>query len=68
MNAIGQPERDTQNRVIALFRDELKYDYLGNRTDHYSNSNIDEGLLTAWLTKCGYAPAHISVALHRLST
>lgn len=34
MNGVGQPERTTQNRVIALFRDELDYRYLGDWTDH----------------------------------
>ena len=28
MSTVGQPERVTQNRVIALFRDELGYCYL----------------------------------------
>ena len=28
MSTIGKPERVTQNRVIALFRDELDYKYL----------------------------------------
>jgi len=28
MSTVGQPERATQTRVIALFRDELGYRYL----------------------------------------
>ena len=47
MSTVGQPERATQNRVIALFRDELGYRYLGDWTDRDGNSNIEEGLLTA---------------------
>ncbi len=68
MNIIGQPERTTQNRVIALFRDELHYRHLGNWTDRDGNSNIDEGLLTAYLTKSGYTPAQISRASYALRT
>ena len=30
---IIKPERETQNRVIALFRDALNFRYLGNRSD-----------------------------------
>lgn len=30
MTAIGKPEPETQNRAIALFRDELGYRYLGD--------------------------------------
>jgi len=37
-------ERAIQNRVFALFRDELKYDYLVAWTDR-SNNNIEETLL-----------------------
>ena len=66
MSTIGQPERATQNRVIALFRDELKYRYLGDWTDRDGNSNIEEGLLSAWLTKTGYTPAQINIAQHKL--
>jgi len=65
MPAIGQSERSTQNRVIALFRDELGYDYLGEWSDR-SNSNIEEDLLTAYLARRGYSAAHISRALDRL--
>ena len=65
---IGQPERATQNRVIALFRDELDYRYLGDWADRDGNSNIEEGLLSAWLTKSGYVPAQIASALYKLRT
>ena len=68
MSTIGQPERATQNRVVALFRDELKYRYLGDWTDRDGNSNIEETLLSAWLTKSGYTPAQISRALFKLRT
>ena len=65
-DTIGQPERATQNRVIALFRDELGYRFLGDRSDRDDNSNIEEELLADWLTKNGCTPAQITVALHKL--
>jgi type I restriction enzyme, R subunit len=68
MSAVGQPERATQNRVIALFRDELGYRYVGDWTDREGNSNIEEGLLFDWLTKSNCTPEQISVALHKLRT
>jgi len=66
MSLIGQPEHATQNRVIALFREELGYRYLGDWTDRDGNSNIEEKLLTAHLTQSGYSPAQSRVALHKL--
>src|SRR6266545_1788200 len=60
---VGKPERATQNRVIALFREELGYRYLGDWTDRDHNSNIEEGLLTDWLTRCGYSTPQINRAL-----
>jgi len=65
---IAQPERATQNRVIALFRDELGYRYLGDWTDRLGNSNIEEGLLSAYLTRSGYSPEQITKALYALRT
>jgi type I restriction enzyme R subunit len=33
MSTVGQIEKRTQARVVALFRERLNYDYLGDRTD-----------------------------------
>ena len=68
MSDIGKPERATQNRVVKLFCDELGYSYLGDWTDRAGNSNIEEGLLTEYLTSAGYSPAQISTALYKLRT
>jgi len=68
MSMIGKPERVTQNRVIALFRDELKYRYLGDWTDRPDNSNIEEKLLADYLTRAGYLPEQISRAIYLLKT
>jgi type I restriction enzyme R subunit len=68
MNGVGKPERETQNRVIALFRDELGYRYLGDWSDHPANSNIQEDLLTAHLTNAGYSAEQISRAIYLLRT
>ena len=68
MSGLGTPERATQNRVIALFRDELHYRPLGDWTDRAGNSNIEESLLTAYLGQAGYAPQQISRALYLLRT
>ena len=67
-SGVGQSERQTQNRVIALFRDELGYRVLGDWNDRPNNSNIEEGLFTAYLTKSSYSAAQISRALDRLRT
>ena len=68
MSTVGQTERDTQKRVIALFCDELGYRYLGDWTDRQENSNIEENFLTAFLKKSRYQPAQISKALYELRT
>jgi type I restriction enzyme, R subunit len=63
---IGKPERATQDRVIALFRDELKYRYLGDWSDRLGNSNVDESLLAAYLRKAGYDNLQINRAIYLL--
>src|SRR5439155_10923713 len=57
MSAVGQPERSTQDRVVALFRDELGYRYLGDWTDREGNSNIEDSLFSTWLTKRDHTAA-----------
>jgi type I restriction enzyme R subunit len=49
MNEIGKKERETQNRVIALFSHELGYRYLGNWEERDNNSNVELDILKAWL-------------------
>ena len=68
MSDIGKSERVTQNRVIKLFEEQLGYTYLDDWSDREGNSNIEEGLLSAYLKDAGYRPAQISQALYRLKT
>lgn len=68
MSTIGQSERATQNRVIALFQDELQYRYLGDWQYRDGNSNIEEDVLSRYLTEAGYSPVQISRAIHSLRT
>ena len=66
MSSLSKPERATQDRVMALLRDELGYRYLGDWTDRANNSNIEEDLITRHLSGAAYSPAQISASLHRL--
>ena len=66
MTTVGQIERKTQARVIALFRATLGYTYLGDSTDRPNNRNIEPALLRAWLTRQQYDPALIEKALREL--
>ncbi len=68
MSDVGKPERATQNRIIALFRDELHYRYLGDWIDRDGNSNIEEEILREYLINRGYNSAQIGVAIHKLRT
>ncbi|MCO4097922.1 MAG: type I restriction endonuclease subunit R [Gemmatimonas sp.] len=62
----SRSERATQDRVIALFRDTLGYQYLGNWESRPGNRHIETALLRANLTRRGYSAAHISAALLEL--
>ncbi|AET93336.1 type I site-specific deoxyribonuclease, HsdR family [Burkholderia sp. YI23] len=65
---IGKSEKATQNRIVKLFTKQLGYAPLGDWTDRSGNSNIEESLLTAYLTDAGYRPAQIGQAIYRLKT
>ena len=57
MATVGQIERKTQNRIVALFRDTLKYSYVGNWEDRLDKLEIHRG----------YSPLHTpSMPLCRL--
>ncbi len=66
MSTVGQTEKRTQARIVALFRDQLGYDYLGDWAGR-DNHNIEPALLTAWLQKQGVADNLTTRALHELN-
>lgn len=68
MTDIGKAERVTQDRVAKLFVEALGYRHLGDWADRANNSNIEERLLGAHLSRSGYSQAQINAALHKLNT
>jgi len=67
MTTVGQIERATQNRIVALFQKQLGYTYLGNLEDKPDNSNIKEDLLRKHLETKGYSETLITRAIHELT-
>lgn len=66
MSDVGQIERKAQNRVVALFREQLGYEYLGNWEYREGNSNVETELLTQNLRARGYDDNLINRALDQL--
>jgi len=67
MTKVGSIERVTQHRVVKLFQEELGYTYLGDWQDREGNSNIEEELLTNYLTRKGYSKVQINRAIFLLN-
>ena len=69
MSPVGDIERITQDRIVALFSDKSKldYEYLGNWHDRLNNSNIDEELLRNYLQRNGYSDRLIGKAIYELT-
>lgn len=65
MSNVGQPERESQNRIVKLFREKLNYTYLGNWEDR-DNKNIEEEYLRKYLSNNGYNEVLINKALDNL--
>ncbi|BBD46381.1 Type I site-specific deoxyribonuclease, HsdR family [Petrimonas sp. IBARAKI] len=49
MSDIGKIERETQNRLVKLFQNELGYKYLGIWEKREGNSNVEADILKDWL-------------------
>jgi type I restriction enzyme R subunit len=60
MTGIGEIERKTQNRVVALVKDALGYEYLGDLTE-YDNENIIEAQLRKSLKDRGYSTVLVAI-------
>ncbi|NEU76476.1 HsdR family type I site-specific deoxyribonuclease [Hassallia byssoidea VB512170] len=68
MSQVGAKERQTQNRIVQLFRQRLDYRYLGDWKDRENNSNIETDILSTFLRhKQGYSNSLITKALHELN-
>ncbi len=71
VSTVGQIEKKTQARVIALFRDRLGFEFLGDWSDrtgfeNKGNRNIEPVYLRAWLEKQGIDDVLINRALFEL--
>ena len=67
MSAIGEREIRTQRRVVDFFTSALEFAYLGNWKERTRNSNLEQNLLTDWLTGQGHSDQVVSKVLLRLN-
>lgn len=67
MSTVGQREVLCQQRVIAFFRDALRYTYLGHWKDREGNSNVEDVELTKWLKRQGHTDKIVGKVLFELN-
>ncbi len=67
MSNVGQIERATQDRITALFRNTLHYEYLGDWEQRDGNSNVEEQFLSKWLKKQGHNDKIIAKVIFELN-
>jgi type I restriction enzyme R subunit len=60
---INPIERQTQNRIIKLFTQQLGYLYYGNWEKREHNSNVEETYLKKFLTKQGFTESLVKKAV-----
>ena len=65
MTGIGEIERKTQNRIVALVKDSLGYEHLGDLTE-FDNENIIEAQLRKSLKDRGYSTVLVDRAVEDL--
>ena len=64
---VGEKEQKAQQRVLALFRKQPHYEYLGDWSEREDNRNIDEPLLRKFLSEKQHLDENlISRALYQL--
>jgi len=66
MVKVGEIERKTQNRIVMLLANELKYKYLGVYDEREDNSNIEVDALSTFLQRQGYSGTLITRAITEL--
>lgn len=66
MPSVGQIEKKTQERVLALLSQRLGYIDLGDWIDRPANSNIEPERLKAWLAGQGVSDTLAARALFEL--
>ncbi|MFF9099675.1 type I restriction endonuclease subunit R [Streptomyces rubrogriseus] len=66
MSDVGQVEREAQNRVVRLFKENLGYRYLGSWERRVGNANIEVELLESNLRARGYDSTLVSKAIDHL--